>query len=198
MFDNPPALAAGFDGYFKKPSILLRRACWRYRQKIRTTGILIKPSENNGTHFFMTKKSNSDLEQTKECRSEKRLVDPRFFFPVLFLAATIVLLSNIPHLKFGFDQPYEQIARKTVHIIINGMLAALAWLSFPVENKRQKIIKAAICFLLLGVFAGFNELQQAYVPGRSGTLKGVLFDLAGIVSGICAMVLWEKKESVER
>ena len=111
----------------------------------------------------------------------------------------IFYLSSIPHLAFGLEEHQEQFFRKSIHILLYGILTFLMWFSFPkldeslftkvrrfrrfTQNKGQKII---VCGILATLYAVSDEIHQAFVPGRCGNVKGVLFDLIGIG----AVLIW--------
>lgn len=94
--------------------------------------------------------------------------------------ALIFYLSSIPHVGFGFEGYEEQFFRKSVHIIMYAILTFLLWFSIPKLDVRlsKKILLCAVLSILCAIS---DELHQSFVPGRCGNVKGVLFDLAGIV-----------------
>jgi len=99
--------------------------------------------------------------------------------------ALIFYLSSIPHLSLGFEEYEEQFYRKSVHIIIYGILTFLLWFSIPKldENLTKKVL---LCAFLSTSYAIADEIHQMFVPGRCDNAKGVLFDLIGIV----AVLIW--------
>jgi len=92
----------------------------------------------------------------------------------------IFCLSSIPSLGFGLGGIQEQISRKSVHVIIYGTLMLLIWYSFPGLDKKL-FKKVVVCGFLALVFAVSDEIHQAFVPGRNGNIKGVMFDSIGVV-----------------
>ncbi len=94
--------------------------------------------------------------------------------------ALIFYLSSVPHVGFGLEGYEEQFFRKSIHIVIYGILTFLMWFSIPrLDNRLAK--KILLCALLSIFYAISDEAHQSFVPGRCGNVKGVLFDLAGIV-----------------
>jgi len=99
--------------------------------------------------------------------------------------AFIFCLSSIPHLSFGLEGSQEQFSRKSVHVIIFGILTFLMWFSIPKldENLTKKVL---LCAFLSTSYAIADDIHQLFVPGRCGNAKGVLFDVIGIV----AVLIW--------
>jgi len=99
---------------------------------------------------------------------------------VLLWMGLIFCLSSIPHLSIdGLGDIGNQISRKSIHIIVYGILMFLIWHSFPRLDKELYKKIALFGFLALA-FAVSDEFHQAFVPGRCGNVKGFLFDFMGI------------------
>ena len=96
----------------------------------------------------------------------------------------IFCLSSIPHLGIeGLGEIENQISRKSVHVIIYGILTFLIWHSFPKLDKNL-FKKIVLCGVLSILFAVSDEIHQGFVPGRSGNARGVFFDFIGITTVI--------------
>ena len=104
----------------------------------------------------------------------------RYLALVVLWMGLIFCLSSIPSLGFGLGGIQEQISRKSVHVIIYGILTLLIWFSLPGLDKHL-FKKIVLCGFLALIFAVGDEIHQAFVPGRSGGVKGVLADTIGIV-----------------
>ena len=85
------------------------------------------------------------------------------------------------------EKTQEQVFRKSIHVIIFGILTFLIWFSFPKLNHNMSK-KILLCGILATLFAISDEIHQAFVPGRCGNVKEVLFDVIGIVAGLLLMV----------
>jgi VanZ family protein len=96
----------------------------------------------------------------------------------------IFCLSSIPHLGIeGLGEIENQVSRKSIHIIVYGILALLMWHSFPgLDNNLFK--KLVLCGFLAILFAISDEIRQGFIPGRSGNARGVFFDSIGIAVAI--------------
>ena len=98
------------------------------------------------------------------------------------LAGLIFYLSSIPHLNIhGLGDIGNQVSRKSIHVIIYGILLFLIWHSFPGLDKKL-FKKVVLCGFLAALFAISDEFHQAFVPGRCGNARGFLFDFIGIAT----------------
>ena len=95
----------------------------------------------------------------------------------------IFCLSSIPSLGFGLEGIQEQISRKSVHVIIYGILTLLIWPSLPALDKHP-FKKIFLCGFLALIFAVSDEFHQSFVSGRAGSAKGVMADFIGIAFAI--------------
>ena len=109
----------------------------------------------------------------------------KYLILVVLWMAFIFCLSSIPYLGHGIGGYQVQFPREFAHIIAYGILAFLMWFSFPKldVNLFKKIL---VCASLVLIYAILDEVHQAFVPGRSGNIKGVVFDVIGIV----AVLVW--------
>ena len=103
----------------------------------------------------------------------------RYLALVVLWMGLIFCLSSIPSLGFGFGGIQEQVYRKSVHVIIYGILTLLIWASLPGFDKHL-FKKIVLCGFLAIIFAVSDEIHQGFVPGRIGNAKGVLADFVGI------------------
>lgn len=77
----------------------------------------------------------------------------------------------------------EHFVRKAAHLTEYFLLAvslALPLRLFGLRGRRLFLSAGLFCFL----FAGLDELHQAFVPGRSPAVKDVCIDTAGSLAGI--------------
>ena len=104
----------------------------------------------------------------------------RYLILLVLWMALIFCLSSIPHLGIeGLGEIENQISRKSIHVIVYGILTLLIWHSFPKLDK-ELAKKLVMCGFLAILFAIGDEIHQGFVPGRCGDAKGVLFDTIGI------------------
>ena len=78
--------------------------------------------------------------------------------------------------------------RKAAHMFLFFMLALLIWLALVprIRSRVKRAAAAATCGTLL---AALDEYHQTLVPGRSGELRDVLVDLAGILIALALFAL---------
>jgi len=103
----------------------------------------------------------------------------RYLTLLVLWMVLIFCLSSIPSLSFGLEGIQEQISRKSVHVIVYGILTLLIWFSLPALDKHP-FKKIALCGFLALIFAVSDEIHQSFVPGRVGGVKGVMADVIGI------------------
>ena len=72
------------------------------------------------------------------------------------------------------------------HIPLYGLLAILLGLSFKyrVGNRNSFLSPAKIIFVFAFTIALLDELNQAFIPGRTASVMDILLDTFGIISGI--------------
>jgi VanZ family protein len=103
----------------------------------------------------------------------------RLWLPVAAWAALIFALSSIPDLGTGLGG-WDLVLRKLAHAAEYAVLGAL------LVRATEKVELA----LVLGtIYAVSDEVHQAFVPGRMGTLLDVALDAVGVV---CGVVLWRR------
>ena len=91
--------------------------------------------------------------------------------------------------KYDPDDLYykvDRVVRKTGHILIFALLGVLTYFavkSFPLISIIG-IAPEKISFLLCVIYAVSDELHQTLVKGRSGRIRDVIIDTAGVVIGI--------------
>ena len=105
---------------------------------------------------------------------------------LLMWIALIFYVSSIPYLGIkGLDEIANQISRKSIHVIIYGILTLLIWYSFPKLDIHLPM-KILLCTVLSILFAISDEFHQYFIPGRCCNAEGVFFDLIGIA----AVIAW--------
>ena len=108
------------------------------------------------------------------------------YFVLLVLWMTFIFyLSGIPSLGIGLEGHANQVSRKSIHVILYGILTLLMWFSIP-KFDVSLTKKILLCAFLTIFYAIIDEIHQSFVPGRSGNAKGALFDLIGII----AVLIW--------
>jgi VanZ family protein len=103
----------------------------------------------------------------------------RLWLPVVAWAALIFALSSIPDLGTGLGG-WDLVLRKLAHAAEYAVLGALL---------LRATAKAGLAMVLGTIYAVSDEVHQAFVPGRMGSVLDVVLDAVGVV---CGVALWQK------
>ena len=111
---------------------------------------------------------------------------------VLCWLGMIVVLSSLPHLD---DDPGGR--RFAIGIFVLGHAAFFSTLGFLVANLLAGSTHRLIwwTFVLVTIFAVFDELHQAFVPGRDPSAVDLAFDAMGSLLGATVflnLALWRR------
>ena len=96
-----------------------------------------------------------------------------------------------PDAQFELHEYASHVVRKAAHFTIYTILGFLLALACrPAEEKGGPLPAGLFALLLGALYAAGDEFHQSFVPGRSGQIKDVLLDSAGVLCGIlvCAGV----------
>lgn len=99
----------------------------------------------------------------------------------------------------------EHILRKGAHMTEYAILGMLLLLSIrqylPKTEKKIEKLQGLTALAMGIVYAASDEYHQTFVPGRSGEIKDVCIDSAGVLIGITLTILvimaikmWKKAE----
>ncbi len=117
----------------------------------------------------------------------RRLSIQNFLPPILWMIV-IFWFSAQPDLPSNKVDYLDLLMKKTAHFSEYLILTLLLHRSF-----RGKSIIPAITIALFYAFS--DEIHQLFVPGRTGALRDVAIDFAGILTGgyiINRLKLWRK------
>jgi VanZ family protein len=107
----------------------------------------------------------------------------RTWLPVFLWMLFIFILSSVP----GRDIPNLPIPffHKGVHFFEYSVLGALWMRGFTYGRSGVKLFKLSVlAWVLTGIFALSDEWHQTFIPGRSGRLEDVRFDVICAIVGI--------------
>ena len=79
------------------------------------------------------------------------------------------------------NTPLRKVMHASVYFVLAFMIIFIT--NYLFHNKKF-LISALITFLLIIIFAGFDEYHQTFVDGRIGAVKDVIIDTAGGIVGI--------------
>jgi VanZ family protein len=103
----------------------------------------------------------------------------RRWLPVVAWAALIFALSSVPDLGTGLGG-WDLVLRKLAHAAEYAILGALL---------VRALGRPGLAFALGTLYAASDEVHQAFVPGRMGSLVDVAIDAIGVA---CGIVLWQR------
>jgi VanZ family protein len=87
---------------------------------------------------------------------------------------------------------FQLHVRKAAHMFIYFVLGLLLMLALKISEIRGK--KAYFLGFLVGaLFAAMDETYQNFIPGRSGEVRDVMIDSAGVLIGLVFFELIVKK-----
>ncbi len=94
---------------------------------------------------------------------------------------------------------WQHFVRKTAHFCeyaLLGFLSANALCTYRLSKVLKTLIPVGLCL----VCAVCDEVQQSFIPGRSGSVMDVLLDTLGGLAGTVAFIfiLWMIKKFMEK
>ena len=121
-----------------------------------------------------------------------KILTPRIL-PSLFVAIAIFFVSNIPGEEVDIPrslQPIQPIRLDFVyHLGVYFILAT----SLCFWIKARTVGANLIVILVAFTYGISDELHQIYVPGRSPAITDVMFDLSGIILGVSAWNIYNRR-----
>ncbi|MFH2118741.1 MAG: VanZ family protein [Candidatus Paceibacterota bacterium] len=109
------------------------------------------------------------------------------FLPPVIWAIFIYYLSAQQVLPSLYLSTWDFLFKKSAHIFVYGVLYLLLFRSFSQTTELKNHAKWLLPLVFALAYATFDELHQTTVPGRTGTLRDIGFDLLG-----CNLVLMRK------
>ncbi|MFH1699737.1 MAG: VanZ family protein [Candidatus Zixiibacteriota bacterium] len=121
----------------------------------------------------------------------------RYHFPFYLFALLILTISSVPH----FNPPNFEITfiDKIAHFIEYAIFAFLALRSLgklSVFRNPKKLYRSA--FLISLLFAGLDELHQAYIPGRFSDIFDFFADALGILVVLLSVHILSKRKAATK
>ena len=104
----------------------------------------------------------------------------KLWLPVLIWTVIIFCLSNIPNFQSGLSNDF--ILRKIAHFVEYFILVFLLFRAFKGSLNAGTFNSYIYSSTLSLGFAVSDEIHQLFVPGRTGCVRDVLIDAAGILS----------------
>ena len=118
-----------------------------------------------------------------------KILTPRIL-PSLFVAIAIFFVSNIPGEEVDIPRSLQPIRLDFIyHIAVYFILAT----SICFAIKARLVGAHLIVILVTFTYGISDELHQIYVPGRSPAITDVMFDLSGIILGVSAWNIYNRR-----
>lgn len=110
---------------------------------------------------------------------------------ILDLYYRIAGVKNIPDSAVVGDVfSLEGIIRKLAHF---GEYMCMGFLSYSLVTIWYEPVWRGRLWILLQLFlsAGLDEFHQSFIPGRHASMKDVMIDMTGGITGMLVIVLWQ-------
>lgn len=91
--------------------------------------------------------------------------------------------------------PVRKIAHFVEYMILGGLSAA-SWILYQAEEKENRKTFFLIAWGFCVLFAMIDELHQAFVPGRTSSIRDVFLDSVGALFG-AFFVTWIVKHVIK-
>ena len=117
---------------------------------------------------------------------QKTAVIIRAYLPVIAWAGLIFFLSSRQTLPSPSDEFINFLLKKTAHMFVYGILYLLINRAFILTHHVSQRYMLLTSLVLTMLYAGSDELHQAFVANRTATFRDVGYDFLG--AGIA--VLW--------
>lgn len=134
-------------------------------------------------YYFSSQDGKTSSEQSNKV---VRVIDEIRAEVTLKNEKLIMVKDKIFNKLRGYGKSY--LVRKLAHFSIYAVIGVCMMLVIYAFSKKI-ILSATFGLLLSMLYAMYDENRQLYVDGRSGSLKDVLIDSSGALTGIIIMVL---------
>ncbi len=108
------------------------------------------------------------------------------YVPVLVWAGLIFFLSSRQTLPSPNDEILNFLLKKLAHMFVYGVLFLLINRAFMLTHHVSHKYLTTASLILTMLYAGSDELHQAFVAGRTATFRDIGYDFMG--AGIA--LLW--------
>ena len=132
------------------------------------------------------------------------------WLPALLWMGVIFVMSSRPSLPSHPNDTVDLVAKKAGHVTEYGVLAFLLWRAIPsckqsgvseaASGRRSKerrwpaLLSFGGAFVLSLLYAISDEFHQTFVPGRTGALTDVGFDVLGMFLAL-GLVWWFSRKN---
>jgi VanZ family protein len=128
-------------------------------------------------------------------KASKKTIFFSYFIPILAWMGVVYYFSSVPDLRYTQEVKPEIILRKGAHLLEYIFLVFLLWRMF-LRIFYPNLKKAYyLSFLAASLYAVTDEFHQTFVPGRSGRVEDVVYDIVSIFIGLQFLFLFKKKNN---
>lgn len=120
---------------------------------------------------------------------------PGVFWRILASLGLLAGMTGLYFLSELSDLPQPPLIfpglDKLEHAVAYGILSALAYLALGVRHRGGRPLVSTMLFavFIVTLYAVFDELHQAHVPGRDASFYDGLADLGGAILGV--VLVWK-------
>lgn len=104
-----------------------------------------------------------------------------YWLPPIVWMGTIFYMSSQKSIATGGNLAADFVTFKSLHIIEYAFLFLLLYRAFSSLKYINVHLYAISAFFIATLFSVTDELHQLSIPTRSGQLRDILFDVAGMV-----------------
>ena len=107
---------------------------------------------------------------------------PLGLYWVLLLVLTSLPAENLPDVSFS---------DKVEHLLAFCVLAVLLKLTLLLQNKNVNVKKRSSLFtiVIVGIYAGLDEIHQIFIPSRTGDIVDWIADISGALIAVLSLGL---------
>lgn len=107
---------------------------------------------------------------------------PLGLYWVLLLVLTSLPAENLPDVSFS---------DKVEHLLAFCVLAVLLKLTLLLQNKNVNVKKRSSLFtiVIVGIYAGLDEIHQIFIPSRTGDIVDWIADISGALIAVLLLGL---------
>lgn len=102
------------------------------------------------------------------------------YLPILLWSGFIFFLSSQKTLPGPDLYAWDFVFKKTAHVFVYFVLMLLTHRAVYKLHIKNVFWASLVAVMLSVVYAMTDEFHQSFVPGRSGTLRDLLYDMLGI------------------
>ena len=108
----------------------------------------------------------------------------KYWLPTLAWAILIFSFSSQPTLTTSQIYWQDFVVKKSAHLFVYAVLAVLIYRSFNLSTHYSRLYLLLFTVTITILYAVTDEFHQTFTLGREPTLRDVLIDIAGGLTGL--------------